>query len=506
LSALKKLLSQTAVYGLSSIIGRSMNFLLVPFYTSVMEPGKYGIVTEFYAYVAFLNIIYLYGMETAYFRFANKDLLREREIYNLIQSSILLSGFLLSSAFILFSSPLSYAMGYEGKTSYIIWLALVMYVDAAVAIPFARLRLQNQAYTFAVVKLANIFLNIGFNIFFLVICGDIYARKYLSSLTPLIRAFYDPSRQVEFVFISNLLANIAFIPMLWKPLVVEWKYCFRFEKIKPYLIYAYPIMIIGLAGMVNEMLSRIILKYMLSDNFYKNISKLEALGIFGACYKLSMFMTLAIQAFRYASEPFFFSRASDKNAPELFANVMKWFIILCAFIFLFISLYIDWFGLLLRKEVYRTGLGVVPVLLIANLFLGVYYNLSVWYKLTDRTYFGSYISLIGAGITILANVILIPVAGYMGAAVATLICYFSMAAISYYFGNQYFPVPYSLRSACFYLGLSVLLVFIVYAANVGKAQGFIFSALAILFYVGCVWLYEREELLFLKRKIRKPPL
>lgn len=478
-----------------------MNFLLVPFYTSVMQPGRYGIVTEFYAYVAFFNILYTFGMETAYFRYANKDQADEKNVYSIIQSFITILGILFTLTLIFFSSSISESMGYSGKPQYVIWLACVMFIDAFVAIPFARLRFKNRVQFFVIIKLINILLNICFNIFFLVVCAQIHQGKYLSFLQPLINIFYDSSRQVEFVFMSNLLANLIFVPMLIKPLTNGWRFSLRYTEIKPYFNYAYPIMIMGIAGMINEMLSRAMLKYVLPDGFYGSITKLEALGIFGACYKLSMFMTLAVQSFRYAAEPFFFSKAADKNAPDLFAKVMKWFVIFCSAIYLVVSVNLDFFGLLLRKEIYRTGLGVVPLLLLANLFLGIYYNLSVWYKLSDRTQFGAYISLLGACITIVLNLLFIPIAGYMGAAFATLVCYFTMCAMSYYYGNKYYPIQYPLGSIFFYIALATIIIFILSNIYVSFILKCILSVSSVVFYGICVWIFERDELnTILKKK------
>jgi O-antigen/teichoic acid export membrane protein len=264
---------------------------------------------------------------------------------------------------------------------------------------------------------------------------------------------------VIYVFLANLIANALLIPMLAKSFV-HFRFSIDLKILNPMLKYAYPLLFMGLAGMINEVLDRILLKQLLPDNFYPGITKLAAVGIYGACYKLSIFMSLAIQAFRYASEPFFFSKSQDKNAPALYAKVMHWFIIVCALIYLFISVNLGSIKYILQQESYRTGLSVVPVLLLANLFLGIYYNLSVWYKLTDKTYFGTILTIIGAFITLTLLFILIPIMGYLGAAYATLICYISIAALSYYFGNKYFPVPYQLVNGLIYIGLASALIWL----------------------------------------------
>jgi O-antigen/teichoic acid export membrane protein len=460
MTILKKLAGQTALYGLSSMVGRMLNFLLVPFYTSVLAVNEFGVFTYFYSYVAFLNVVYLFGMETTYFRFTNKNKLKELEVYQSTQSFVMLLSLFISGSLIVFSQSISTLLNYPNNSIYIVWLALIMGIDAFVALPFARLRLENKAGYFAFAKLANIGLNIGLNLFFLVFCKGIYDGNYLQEYLPFIKSFYHPSRDIEYIFISNMIANLFMIPLLWKHFIV-YRFRWNFEKLKPLLIYGYPLMFMGLAGMVNEVLDRILLIPFLPEHFYPGLSKEDALGIYGGCYKLSMFMTLAIQSFRYAADPFFFSKAADKNAPEVFARVMNWFVVLCCFMFLIISLYSELIGeLLLRKEIYKSGLAVVPVLLLANLFLGIYYNLSVWYKLTDRTYWGTWLGVGGALFTIIGNLLLIPILGYMGSAYTTLACYFLMAVVSYAAGNNYFKVPYDLVSIVFLIGSAVALVVI----------------------------------------------
>jgi O-antigen/teichoic acid export membrane protein len=258
------------------------------------------------------------------------------------------------------------------------------------------------------------------------------------------------------------------------------------------LKYAWPLMFMGLAGMVNELLDRILLKEILPQNFYPGMSNDAAVGIYGACYKLSIFMSLAIQAFRYAAEPFFFSKSEDKNAPESFAKIMHWFIIVCCLILIGITLNLSWIQYLLTNPAYRVGLGVVPILLLANLFLGVYYNQSVWYKLTDKTYFGTIITLVGAAITLIGLWILIPIAGYMGAAWATFICYFSITMISYFLGQKYFPVPYNVGKAFIYISLSVSIILIFnYINPIGLLKNIVIGNCLIIGFIALVALIEK---------------
>ncbi|MBC8084462.1 MAG: polysaccharide biosynthesis protein [Hymenobacter sp.] len=442
MSVAKKLASQAAIYGVSSIVGRVLTYFLVSVYTARFAPAEYGIVTDLYAYVAFFNVLYTYGLETAYFRFANRPGTDQARLYDQVLSLLLLSSALLSAGLLLLATPVVEALRYPGQERYIIWLAVILGIDSVVSIPFARLRLENRARKFAGVRLANTVVNVALTLFFLVLCPDVLAGKYLPGLRPLVAAVYDPRLGVGYVFLVNLLANALYLPLLWRELS-DFRFRPDWAGIPALWRYGYPIMIMGLAGMVNEMLSRLLLKYWLPEGFYPGQSNLAALGVFGACYKLSIFMQLVIQAFRYAAEPFFFAQSNEQNSPATFALVLKWFTLCCALIFVGVSLNLEWIGtLFLRRPEYREGLVVVPVLLLANLFLGVYYNLSVWFKLTDKTYYGTYISLGGAVLTIALNFLLIPVLGYLGSALATLACYGMMAGVCWRLGEQHFPIPY----------------------------------------------------------------
>lgn len=455
MSIAKKLASQAAIYGVSSIVGRMLTYLLVGVYTARFVPAEYGVVTELYAYVAFFNILYTYGLETAYFRFANRPGTDQARLYSQVLSLLLLSSLALSGTLALLATPITNALGYPGQENYILWLAAIMGIDSVVSIPFARLRLENQARKFAAVRLANVAVNVGLTLFFLVFCPDVLAGKYLPQLQPLVAAIYSPQLGVGYVFLVNLLANLLYIPLLWRQLS-DFRFQLDWQTITPLWHYGYPIMIMGLAGMVNEMLSRLLLKDWLPEGFYPGQSNAAALGIFGACYKLSIFMQLVIQAFRYAAEPFFFAQSSEKNSPTTFALVLKWFTLCCALIFVGVSLNLEWIGpLFLKQAAYREGLVVVPILLLANLFLGMYYNLSVWFKLTDKTYYGTTISLGGAMLTIALNFLLIPVLGYVGSALATLACYGMMAVVCWWLGERHFPIPYPMARLAMWLAVAV---------------------------------------------------
>lgn len=465
MSIAKKLVGQTAAYGLSSIVGRAITYLLVPIYTAVFAPAELGVQVVLYAYVAFFNVLFTYGMETAYFRYANKPDTDRQHLYNHVMSLLIASSIAFSGLILLFSNQIAALIGYPEYPHYVRWLALILGIDAVAAIAFARLRLENKAVRFASIRLFNIFLTVGANLFFLVLCRNIYEGDYLQGLRPYISYIYNPDLGVGYIFLINLGANLLLLPFFWRQFL-SFRFKIDRELLRPMLVYAYPLMLMGLAGMVNEVIDRILLRSYLPESVYPDLSNDAVVGIYGNCYKLAIFMSLAIQAFRYAAEPFFFSQAEEKNSPATFAMIMKWFVIVCAFIFLFISANLEDFALLLRRESYRQGIMVVPVLLLANLFLGVYYNLSVWFKLTDKTKYGTYISFGGAAITILANLLLIPVIGYMGSAIATFVCYFSMALASYLLGNRHYPVPYPVKTIMGYIVLAAGLVWLALGVNV----------------------------------------
>ncbi|MBF9235771.1 polysaccharide biosynthesis C-terminal domain-containing protein [Hymenobacter sp. BT683] len=495
MSVAKKLASQTAVYGVSSIVGRVLTYLLVPVYTAYFAAAEYGIVTALYAYVSFLNVVFTYGMETTFFRFANQAGTDRRELYGRVLSLLLVSSVGLTALLVLLAGPLlgllDIPAGHEG---YAVWVALILGLDALAAIPFARLRLENKARKFATIKLANIVLNVVLNLFFIVLCPAVMSGKWLPALQPLVARVYDPSIGVGYVFLSNLVASGFTLLLLWRELL-DFRFRLNLAPLRPLLKYAYPLMLMGLAGMVNETLDRILLPKWLPDNFYPGQSSLTAVGIYGACYKLSIFMSLVIQAFRYAAEPFFFAQSTEKNSPATFAMVLKWFTLCCVVIFVGISLNVEDFGqLFLRRPEYLQGLVVVPVLLLANLFLGMYYNLSVWFKLTDKTYYGTYIGAGGAVLTIALNFLLIPVLGYLGCAIATLVCYFTMAVLCWRLGEHHFPVPYPVRR----LGLWLLGASAVVALGWGVqvedwwARHAWHAGLTVVFLMA-LWLIERPK-------------
>lgn len=489
-NALKRLAGQTALYGLSSILGRAVNFLLTPVLTYLLLPPEFGVITYLYAYTGFLNIIYLYGLETGYFRFAKKEGVGEANSFSVSLSSLLISTALFSVVFILLSDQIAQFVLHAPKGEYIVLLALILATDSLCALPFARLRWQGKALQFALLKLSSIFLNITFTLLFLQaipgLAQDHSAYAFLNQ--------WIPGDAVGKILLANLLSNLFPFLFFWNTLK-GFVFTLRKDIRKELIAYCIPLMWMGLAGMVNELMDRILLGYLLPDNFYPGQSKLYAIGVYGACYKLSMFMSLAIQAFRYAADPFFFSRATDKNAPDLFAKVMTWFVLTCLSIFILVSIFLPYFGLLLRNIAFRQGLYIVPYLLLANLFLGVYYNLSMWYKLTDKTIFGTYLSIGGAVITLLGNLALIPVLGYFGSALTTLICYFTMALLSWYYGQKYYPIPYNILKISTYILFAIILVALSSFIDTDSiTKDLALRGLLLLIYPIIVYLFEIKRI------------
>jgi O-antigen/teichoic acid export membrane protein len=377
LNPIKKLASQTAVYGVSSILGRFLNYLLVPLYTRFFLPEEYGVVSEFYAYTGFFFVLLTFGMETGFFRFTKDE--RFTKVYSSILQFLFIANILFVGLVFVFSDTFAKLLHYEGFEHYFIWFAIILACDSIGSLPFAKLRQEERAKRFAFVKLTEIGVNIGLNIFFM------YLLKTAQS-HPV--AYFDPSIGVGYVFVANLISSVVKLLLLSDKLVpvVEG---FEYHFFKVVVRYSVPIIIIGFAGIINEMLDRMLLKYLLPGTIHQN---LQELGIYSACYKISIVMSLFIQAFRFAAEPFFFAQSKSENARQLYADVMNWFTLFCAGIFITVVVFLDLFGLFVGPA-FRAGLSVVPILLLANMFLGMYVNLSIWYKLTDKTFlrcFGIY--------------------------------------------------------------------------------------------------------------------
>ena len=462
MNPLKKLASQTVVYGLSSVVGRLLNYLLVPLYTRYFLPAEYGVVTELYAYVAFLVIMLTYGMETAFFRFSKKE--ETNVVYSTTLISLLISSVIFVSLIYLNSSAISQWLGYFNNPEYIQFFALIIGMDAVASISFAKLRDQDKAMRFAFIRLVSIFVNIGLNLYFIVY------QEY----------------GIAYIFIANLVASVITLIMLF-PEMMSSSWVFDKKLWKKMMIYALPLLIAGLAGMTNETIDRVLLKHLLPNT---EMAASE-LGLYGAFYKLSIIMILFIQTFRFAAEPFFFAQEKQRSNRKVYADVMKYFTIIMAIIFLGVTIFYDVIKGFLGSEYHDDrGFLVVSILLLANLFLGIYYNLSIWYKLTEKTKYGAYLSIFGAVITLSLNFTLIPVLGFVGCAWATLVCYFSMTVASYYLGKKHFSVPYQVKRITLYLFCMLCVYFCIYFTNLNMW----INSLFLLGFVIFVYRLEKPKL------------
>lgn len=419
------------------------SFLLVPLYTDLLPKAEYGKVTIIFAWMIFFNVILAYGMETAFFRFYNKEE-NKQTVVETSMVSIFWTTVVFLVVALLFRTSLADWSGIDSQyISYAIW---ILALDALVIIPFSKLRAFQKPMTYAIIKIGNVLVNLLLSILFL-----IYLPK-LSALNPtgLISSFYIENFQIGYIFLANIIASLlTFVVLSPDYVFLKWK--FDFNLWRKMMVYGLPILVAGIAFAINEQFDKILLSKLLP----KNIAD-DEVGVYGACYKLGLFMVLYRTAYTLGIEPFFFSHASDKNAPKTYAMVTKYFVIFGSFIMLSVIVFADLFKLiLLQKESYWVGMKVVPLIILANFCLGIYTNLSVWYKLIDKTYIGAYISIVGAIITLVLNFLLIPSHSYLGSAIATLAAYGSMMLISYYLGNKYYPIPYDFKKIGGYLGLSI---------------------------------------------------
>ena len=476
---IKQLANQTAIYGLSSMAPRFLNYLLVFLHTRVLQTAEYGVNTEWYTYMTFLVILLTYGMETGFFSFSrttDKD-----KIYGTAFVSICVTSALFIASAVFFSTPIAQWLDYADHTEYVVWFGWILGLDALTAIPFARLRLDNRPLRFAFYKLTNVIINVLFNIFFLWFCP-----KY--GHISLIKAFYNPDFGVGYIFLANLIASVATI-LLLLPEIFKHKIRFDFGLWKRVIVYSLPLMAAGMAGNINEAIDRVLLKHRLPDE----VNSLEQLGVYGANIKIAILMTLFIQMFRYAAEPFFFNNAKEKNSNETIAVVMKYFVVFCLLIFLGVTFYIDIFKHFIDAE-YWDGLGIVPVMLLSYMCLGIYYNLSIWFKLSNQTYYGLIIACVGAVISFAGNWALVPMWGYHASAWLHLACYAVMIIITWALGKRHYPIPYPVKKIAFYVFIALSLYTIDYFT---RCENFFIqiSKSTILFISFALYVNKKENIL-----------
>jgi O-antigen/teichoic acid export membrane protein len=461
-----------------------LSFLLLPLYSAVMPPGLYGEVSLVFVWFAIFNVLLAYGMETAFFRFYTREDNKE-QVLSTSLISISASTLLFLFASLLFRDKIAYLLNVDIR--YMGYFIAILCLDALVIIPFARLRAMERPAVYAIVKIANICVNLGFNLFFLLALP----RMAGSAPDSLWSAMYVPNFEVSYILISNVIAS-GITLLILSGNYVQLRVDFNGELFKRMLSYGLPVMFAGIAFTINEVFD----KYLLTELLPGDIAKTE-MGKYAACYRLAMFMTLFATAFRLGIEPFFFSHASSENPKKAYAQITNYFVVLGSVILLGVVVFADVLKVIfIRDQAYWEAMAIVPVVLLASFFLGIYHNLSVWYKVTDRTRFGAIISATGAIITIAINYYFIPKYSYFASAWATLAAYGSMMLMSYFLGRKYYPIPYNLRKVFFYMGISI--VFSVLSFYVFNRNLFL-GLLLLLVFLGLLYRLEKEVLLKLIR-------
>ncbi|MEZ4792930.1 MAG: oligosaccharide flippase family protein [Gelidibacter sp.] len=480
MSGFKNLFKQTFVYGLATVLPRMLSFILVPLYTTkgvLSSVAEYGKVSIIFSWFVIFNVILAYGMETAFFRYFNKEEDQERvtgtSAIALILSSV---GFFLLA--FLFKNQI--ATFTDIKAEYISLVIWILLLDALVIIPFAWLRAMEKSMAYAIVKILNVAINLGLNVFFL-----LYLKKWATD-NSLFDTIYIPNFEINYIFISNLIASAVTL-VLMLHFYFRIKYTFDSDLFKRMMRYAIPVLIAGIAFSINETFDRILLDYLLPPDIAET-----KVGMYSACYKIAVFMTLFATAYRLGIEPYFFSHAKSENPQKNYARILEFFVAFGSVMVLVVVVFADVLKpYIVRDSAYWEAMWIVPIILIANFCLGIYHNLSVWYKITDRTKFGAYISVLGALLTLGLNVWLIPIIGYKGSAIATLVAYGSMMIASYYYGQKYYPIPYNLKKMTLYLLVST--AFSVISFYVYRDIFWIGVVLLVLYLLIVYWL-ERKQI------------
>lgn len=482
MNQIKKLAGQTVIYGLSNMLGRFLNYLLVPLHTLVLGKFYYGKLTFIYSSIAILLVILTYGLETGFFRFASK----KDEDYNKVLGTSLYSILTTTSLFILISVLLKniWQSYFEvNQVKIVFYFIFILAFDVLNAIPFAKLRIDERPVKFMFIKLLGIFINILLNLFYLVLCRKLSE----AGSTGILANIYNEELVLDYVLIANLISSaVMFVALL--PEIIKVNPTFDLKLLKRLLNYSFPILMIGLAGMLNDNIDKILIPELINDP-----NPVEQLGIYGANFKLSILMVLFIQMFRYAAEPFFFKNAENKNAKKLYADVMNYFIIFGLIIFLGVMFYIDILKYFIAEE-FREGLFIVPILLIAKLIYGIVFSLSIWYKITDKTKYGIIVAVTGAVITIVLNIVLLPKIGYLGSAYASLASYSVMLVVSYFLSRKHYLIDYNFKKIVFYVIIAFVLFVISKVIKIDKLFiQYIFNTLMIIGFMGIAYFIEKKS-------------
>lgn len=493
MAGIGSLAKDTAVYGISSIVGRFLNWCLVPLYTIMFPAEEYGVVTFVYSVVALVLIILTYGMETGFFRFANHDKWKDpMTVYSTSLISLATTSTLFVIAVACFLDPVTHAMECDGHSSYVMMMAVCVAIDAFLAIPYSYLRYRKRPMRFATLRLINIGINIGLNLFFILLCP-----KLQQWCPEAVSWFYRPDFGIGYIFLSNLIASAVNLVIM----VPELRgFTWRFDRrlLREMLVYSAPLLVLGVAGVMNQTIDKLLYPSLVSNP----AEAMTGLGIYGANYKVAIVMVMFIQAFRFAYEPFIFSQAREQGASKLkaYSDAMKYFVLFALMLFMGVMFYLDILKYFIAPS-YFSGLKVVPVIMMAELFFGIFYNLSLWYKLTDRTIWGMWFSLFGLAVTVTLNVILVPRIGYMGCAFAALCSYGLMMIASYIIGRRKYPIDYQTgRIASYFAIAAVCYVIGMYCLPDSRPVEYIVRFLILSFFA---WIVIRRENILLRPFLKK---
>lgn len=478
MSALQRFFKDTIIYGIAAVLPRVINFLLVKVHTDALPKSNYAENTNFYIWAALFSVLLTFGMETSFFRFYKTETKKDRLIFTAF-TALLISTLIFFAAALLFSEELIHLFDFQNNPLQFKLFVTILAIDTLCVIPFAFLRASNRAITYTSIKLLNVGVIVLINLVFLKFIPE--AINQGKSIPVFFEQAYNSTYIVNFIFIANTVGSILSLALL-TPYLLRFKWQFNFSLLKKMLTYGWPIAVAGIAYVINENLDKILIG--------KLIDK-DTMGVYAACYKLAIFMNLYIMAFRLGAEPFFFNNSDQSNAKETYARILNYFIIVGSLVFVGIVVFIDVLKRPFINENYWEAIAIVPLILLANLFLGIYHNLSVWYKLTDKTRFGMYFSIIGAFITIALNLIFIPKIGFMAAAWATLAAYGAMMLLSFFIGRKHYKVPYNMKKSLRYLIASIV---ISYVSFVFFRENYWVSALMVIAFGSLIYWNERSDI------------